>query len=67
VGDQPIHGELLRFDWRVSASSTPRMLRAHGLNLRLGASTGWRSLPRQQAAGIVACDFFSVDTICRGA
>jgi putative transposase len=27
------------------------------------AQTSWRSFSRQQATGIVACDFFSVDTL----
>jgi putative transposase len=54
----------LRLGWRVSASSIRRILRAHGLDpAPRGAQTSWRSFLRQQAAGIVACDFFSVDTI----
>jgi len=63
-GDQRIHGELLRLGWRVSASSIRRILRAHGLDPapRRGAAN-WRSFLRQQAAGIMACDFFTVDTI----
>jgi putative transposase len=63
-GYQRIHGELLRLGVRVSASSIRRMLRAHGLDpAPRRASTSWRSFLRQQAAGIVACDFFTVDTI----
>jgi transposase InsO family protein len=61
---QRIHGELLRLGWRVSASSIRRMLRANGLDpAPRRAPTSWRSFLRQQAAGIVACDFLSVDTI----
>jgi putative transposase len=63
-GYQRIHGELLRLGLRVSVSSTRRILRAHGIDpAPRRASASWRSFLRQQAAGIVACDFFTVDTI----
>jgi hypothetical protein len=63
-GYQRIHGELLRLGVGVSASSIRRILCAHGLDPapRRGAAN-WRSFLRQQAAGIVACDFFTVDTV----
>jgi putative transposase len=57
-GYQRIHGELLRLGLRVSVSSTRRILRAHGIDpAPRRASASWRSFLRQQAAGIVACDF----------
>jgi putative transposase len=64
TGYQRIRGELLRLGWRVSASSIRRVLRAHGLDPapRRAPST-WRSFLRQQAAGIIACDFLTVDTV----
>lgn len=63
-GYQRIHGELLRLGVRVSASSIRRLLCAHGLGpAPRRTPTGWRSFLRQQAAGIVACDFFTVDTV----
>jgi putative transposase len=63
-GYQRIHGELLRLGLRVSASSIRRVLRGHGLDpAPRRAATGWWSFLRQQAAGILACDFFTVDTI----
>ncbi len=63
-GYQRIHGKLLRLGCRVSASSIRRVLRAHGLGpAPRRASTSWRLFLRQQAAGIVACDFFTVDTV----
>jgi putative transposase len=63
-GYQRIHGEILRLGRRVSASSIRRVLRAHGLDpAPRRAPTSWRSFLRQQAAGIVACDFFTVDTV----
>ena len=63
-GYQRIHGELLRRGGRVSAGSIRRMLCAPGLDPapRRGAAN-WRSFLPQQAAGIVACDFFTVDTV----
>jgi putative transposase len=63
-GYQRIHGELLRLGVRVSASSIRRILCAHDLDPapRRGAAN-WRSFLRQQAAGIIACDFFTVDTV----
>jgi putative transposase len=57
-GYQRIHGELLRISCRVSASSIRRILRAHGLDpAPRRAQTSWRAFLRQQAAGIIACDF----------
>jgi transposase InsO family protein len=48
----------------VSASSIKRVLRAHGLDpAPRRATTSWRSFLRRQAAGILACDFFTVDTV----
>jgi putative transposase len=63
-GYQRIRGELLRLGCQVSGSSIARVLRANGLQPapRL-ASTTWRSFLRRQAAGIVACDFLTVDTV----
>jgi len=64
-GYQRIQGELARLGCRVSASSVRRVLAAHGIKPapRRSSSTTWRALLRSQAAGIVACDFFSVDTV----
>jgi putative transposase len=65
-GYQRIRGELLQLGCRVSASSIARVLRANGLQpapYRAAGSTTWRSFLRRQAAGIVACDFLTVDTV----
>ena len=63
-GYQRIKGELLRLGVRVSATAIRTTLRRHGLDPapRRTAMT-WRAFLRQQAAGIVACDFFTVDTV----
>jgi transposase InsO family protein len=59
-----IQGELARLGWRVSASSIRRVLAAHGIKpAPRRSSTTWRAFIRSQAAGIVACDLFSVDTV----
>jgi hypothetical protein len=63
-GYQRIRGELLRLGVRVSATAIRTTLRRHPLDpAPRRAATTWRAILRQQAAGIVACDFFTVDTI----
>jgi len=64
-GYQRIKGELLRLGVLVSATAIQATLRRHGLDPapRRGSSGTWRAFLRQQAAGIVACDFFTVDTV----
>jgi putative transposase len=63
-GYQRIQGELLRLGVQVSATAIRTTLRRHGLDpAPRRASTTWRAFLREQAAGILACDFFTVDTI----
>ena len=63
-GYQRIRGELLRLGCQVSASSIGRVLRTHGIDpAPRRVATTWRSFLRRQAAGILACDFFTVDTV----
>jgi transposase len=63
-GYQRIQGELLHLGVRVSATVIRTTLRRHGLDpAPRRAATSWRAFLRQQAAGIVACDFFTVDTV----
>jgi putative transposase len=63
-GYQRIHGELLRLGMRVSATAVRTTLRRHGMDpAPRRMATTWRAFLRQQAAGILACDFFTVDTI----
>jgi transposase InsO family protein len=59
-----IAGELLKLGLRVSPSTVRRLLLAAGLTpapRRTGPS--WREFLRQQAATVLACDFFAVETI----
>jgi putative transposase len=59
-----IAGELLKLGLRVSPSTIRRILLANRLRpapSRSGPS--WREFLRQQAASMLACDFFTVDTI----
>jgi transposase InsO family protein len=59
-----IAGELLKLGLRASPSTIRRILLADRLGpgpRRLGPS--WRQFLRQQAAGMLACDFFTVETI----
>jgi putative transposase len=59
-----IAGELLKLGLRVSPSTIRRILLAAGSGpapRRTGLS--WRQFLRQQAASMLACDFFTVETI----
>ena len=57
-GYQRIKGELQHLGVRVSATAIRATLRRHGLNpAPRRADVTWRAFLRQQAAGIVACDF----------
>jgi transposase InsO family protein len=63
-GYERIKGELAGLGCGVSASSIRRVLRSNGIGpAPRRSSTTWRCFLRQQASGIVACDFFSVDTV----
>jgi putative transposase len=63
-GYQRIQGELLRLGMRVSATAIRTTLRRHGMDpTPRPTTTTWRSFLRQQAAGILACDFFTVATV----
>jgi putative transposase len=55
---------LLRLNVCASATAIRTVLRRHGLDpAPRRANSTWRAFLRQQAAGIVACDFFTVDTV----
>jgi putative transposase len=59
-----IQGELAKLGVRVSATSIRTLLRRHGLGpapRRSGPT--WSQFLRAQAHGILACDFFTVETV----
>jgi transposase len=63
-GYKRIHGELTGLGFTLSASTVWNILRRHGVDpVPRRARVSWREFLRQQAAGIVECDFFTVDTI----
>jgi len=62
-GYMRIRGELLRLGVRVSATTIATVLRRSGLGPAPRRGPTWREFLRQQAAGILACDFLTVETI----
>src|SRR5215218_3588725 len=63
-GYSRIAGELLKLGMRVSPSTVRRLLLAAGLTPAPRRSgPAWRDFLRQQAASMIACDFFTVETI----
>ncbi len=63
-GYQRIRGELLKLNLRVSATTVRTILLRHGLDpAPRRAGPTWSEFLRSQAAGILACDFFTVETL----
>jgi putative transposase len=63
-GHRRIVGELKKVGFSVSETSVRNLLRAEGIApapRRSGPT--WRAFIRQQAASMIACDFFTVETV----
>jgi len=63
-GYRRIHGELATMGIVVAPSSVWAILRRHGIDpspMRAGPT--WANFLRSQASSMLACDFFSVDTV----
>jgi putative transposase len=63
-GYRRIHGELVGLGIGLAPTSVWNILHRHGIDpAPRRASVSWRQFLRQQAAGIVECDFFTVETL----
>jgi transposase InsO family protein len=63
-GYRRIHGELVQLGYRVAASTVWLLLKRAGIDpAPRRAELSWRQFLAAQAQGILACDFFHVDTV----
>jgi putative transposase len=63
-GHRRISGELVKLGFRVSPTTIRRLLARAGLGpAPRRPGPGWREFLRAQAASIVACDFFTVESV----
>jgi putative transposase len=63
-GYEKIQGELLKLGYKLSVSSVRNILKRHRITPSPQRSTGsWRSLMKHYRDQILACDFFTVETI----
>jgi putative transposase len=63
-GYQRIAGELLKLGFRISPSTVRRLLASAGLEpAPRRRAVSWPAFLRQQSASMLACDFFTVETV----
>jgi len=63
-GYRRIHGELCRLGYRVGASTVWTILKGAGVDpAPTRSALTWRQFLRAQAEGVLAVDFFTVDTV----
>jgi putative transposase len=63
-GYRRIHGELAGLGVRLAASTIWTILQEAGIDPAPGRSSEtWRAFLRSQASGMIACDFFTVETV----
>jgi putative transposase len=63
-GYQRITGELIKLGFRISPSTVRRLLAAAGLEpAPRRHAVSWPTFLRRQAASLLACDFFTVETV----
>ncbi len=61
-GYMRIKGELQKLGIRVSATAIAMLLRRHGIGPAPRRGPTWRQFLKAQASGIIACDFFTIET-----